>query len=164
MDGWSTAFHIIILGVMLFGLGALVIPGLPGLVIIWAAALVYGLVTGFIWQSGLLFAAITILMVFGSLVDNLIMGAGAKKYGASLGAIAAATVLGLTGSVILPPFGGLVAALLGIFAIEYYRLRDWRKAADSAKGMALGCGWSAVARFVLGAVMVLLWAAWTRLL
>lgn len=164
MTNWEPAFHIIILAVMLFGLGGLVIPVLPGLVIIWAAALVYGLVSGFTWQNGLLFAVITLLMVGGSLVDNVIMGAGARKEGASWGALAAAIVLGLVGSILLPPIGGLVLALLGIFAFEYYRLRDWRKAAQSTKGLALGCGWSAVVRFLIGLVMVLLWVVWARFL
>jgi uncharacterized protein len=154
------AFQSIVLAVMLFGLIGLAIPVLPGLVIIWVPALVYGVVTGFNWANGLLFAMMTVLMIAGSLVDNVIMGARARQHGASWVAITVALVAGLVGSVLMPPFGGLIAALLGLFAVEYYRLKNWRTAAASTRSMAIGCGWAAVIRFGIGVVMILLWIAW----
>jgi hypothetical protein len=160
----DTTFHVIILAIMLFGLLGLIIPILPGLVIIWVAGLVYGLVDGFTWQNGLVFAAMTIIMLIGNLVDNFIMGASARKQGASWIAIAIALVLGVLGSIILPPFGGLAAALIGLFGFEFYRLRDWRKALESTKGMAIGCGWAAVIRAGMGVLMIGLWVIWAALL
>ena len=157
---WHTVFLVIILGVMLFGLAGLIIPLLPGLLIIWIAALVYGLVTKFTLGSGVIFGLMTILMLVGSVIDNVIMGASARQQGASWIAIAIATFLGILGSILFPPFGGLVAALVGIFAYEFFRLRDWRKALDSTKGMALGCGWSTVTRAGMGALMIGLWILW----
>jgi uncharacterized protein len=161
---WDTTFHVIILAVMLFGLLGLIIPVLPGLVIIWVAALVYGLVDGFTWQTGILFAVMTILMLVGNVIDNFIMGASARKQGASWIAIAIAMVLGILGSILLPPFGGLIAALLGLFGYEFFRLKDWRKALESTKSMAIGCGWSAVARAGIGILMIGLWVIWAALL
>src|SRR5512146_2832738 len=121
-----TALQAVALAVMLFGLFGLIIPVLPGLVIIWIPTLVYGVITGFNWANGILFAIITVLMLFGSVVDNLIMGQRARQQGASWLAITVALVAGLAGSVILPPFGGLVAALVGLFLVEYIRLRNWK--------------------------------------
>lgn len=150
----------VVLAVMLFGLMSLALPVLPGLVIIWVPALVYGIVTGFNWLSGALFAGITVLMIAGSLIDNVIMGARARQTGASWIAITVALIAGVIGSVALPPFGGLIAALLGLFIVEILRLRDLRKALVSTKSMAIGCGWAAVIRFGMGMVMILLWLAW----
>jgi uncharacterized protein len=161
---WDTTFHVIILAVMLFGLLGLVIPVLPGLVIIWVAALVYGLVDGFTWQTGILFAVMTVIMLVGNVIDNFIMGASARKQGASWVAIAIAMVLGILGSILLPPFGGLAAALLGLFGYEFFRLKDWRKALESTKSMAIGCGWSAVVRAGMGILMIGLWVIWAALL
>ncbi len=155
-----TALQAVILAVMLFGLFSLVIPALPGLVIIWAPALVYGLVTGFNWINGILFAIITLLMLFGSVVDNIIMGQRARQTGASWIAITVSLIAGLAGSLFFPPFGGLVGALLGLFVVEILRLKDIRSAIKSTKEMALGCGWAAVIRFGLGVIMILLWLAW----
>ena len=152
---------LILLGVMIFGLACIVIlPVLPGLVIIWLAALVYGLVTGFTTVGIIISILITALMIFGSLVDNILMGASASKTGASWWAITLALIAGMAGSFFWPPFGGLIASLVVLFAIEVIRLRNWRKALESTRSMALGCGWAVVARLGLGLVMISLWGIW----
>ncbi len=158
-----TALQAIALAVMLFGLFSVFIQVLPGPLIIWIPTLVYGLLTGFNLASGILFALITLLMLFGSVVDNLIMGKKAREQGASWLASAVSLAAGVLGSLVFPPFGGLIAALLGLFAVEYFRLRDLRKALVSTKSMAIGCGWASVARFGIGCVMILLWLAWIYL-
>lgn len=152
--------QLVVLAVMLFGLFGLIIPILPGLVIIWVAALVYGIVTGFTWTSGIILAVMTVLMAVGSVIDNVIMGAKARQTGASWLAIGAALGAGILGSLIFPPFGGFIAALLALFAVEYHRLQDVQKAVDSTRSMAIGCGWAAIVRFGMGIVMILLWGAW----
>jgi uncharacterized protein len=157
------ALDLILLAVMLFGLVSLIIPIMPGLTIIWVAVLVYALVTGFTWGTGILFAFITILMVVGGFVDNLFMSAGAKKTGASWLAIAVAIVAGLVGSIVWPPLGGILLALLGIFVVEIIRVRDLRRAWESTRGMALGCGTAVFVRMGMGLVMILLWGWWVYL-
>ncbi len=152
--------HLVVLGIMLFGLLGLIIPVLPGLVIIWVPALVYGILTGFNLTSGLLFAGMTVLMLVGNLVDNLVMGAKARQQGASWVAIGVALAAGIAGSLAFPPFGGLVAALIGLFAVEYFRLKDMQRALESTRSMAIGCGWAAVIRFGIGLIMIALWGVW----
>ena len=65
------------------------------LVIMWVPTLIYGLLTGFNWISGILFALITILMLFGSVVDNIVMGQRARAQGASWAAITVSLIAGL---------------------------------------------------------------------
>jgi uncharacterized protein YqgC (DUF456 family) len=153
---------IITLTLMLFGLFSLIfVPILPSLVVMWAGPLLFGLLDGFhTTASVVLFAIITLLMVAGSLVDNLLMGAGARRSGASWTAITIALVAGMVGSLFLPLFGGILLSLVALFALEYYRQRNWRAALDSTKSMALGCGWAVVARFALGLVMIGLYLGW----
>ena len=154
----EATLNIVVLTVMLFGLFTVAV--LPGLVIIWVPILVYGLITGFTWASGVLFAVITVLMIIGSLIDNVIMGASARTQGASWWAIGAALVAGILGSFVVPIIGGLIAALLTLYVIEYNRLKNHQKALESTKSMAMGCGWAAVIRFGIGAIMILMWVAW----
>lgn len=146
--------------VMLFGLVGLVIPILPGLTIIWLAALVYAFAVGLNWVSGIVFGGITLLMLGGNVVDNLMMGTTARQTGASWLAVGVAIAAGLLGSVLWPPLGGLLAAMLGIFIVEVIRLKDWRQALTSTRGVALGCGTSVIIRIGIGMVMILLWLAW----
>lgn len=142
---------------MLVGLLGVIIPILPGLTIIWVSALVYWLVTGITWQTGVALGILTIMMLGGNFIDNVLMGASARNTGASWLAIGLALLAGIIGSLAYPPFGGLIAALLAIFTYELIRLKDARRALQSTIGMAKGCGWAALARGLLGIIMIGIW-------
>jgi uncharacterized protein len=150
----------IVLAVMLVGL--LVVPILPGLVIIWVAALGYGLAAGFSVLGWIMFALITALMLAGSILDNILMGTSAHKEGAPWWVILLAMVAAIIGSFVIPIpiIGGILAALLTLFAIEWIRRKDWRKSLASIKGMLIGWGWAFVFRFIIGLVMIGLWLIW----
>ena len=146
--------------VMLAGL--LVLPLLPGLVIIWAAALGYGLAAGFGTLGWIMFAILTVLMIAGSVIDNILMGRSAHKEGAPWWVVLVALVAAIVGSFVIPIpiIGGILAALVTIFAIEWIRRKDWRKALASLKGMLIGWGWAFVIRFIIGIFMIGLWLIW----
>jgi uncharacterized protein YqgC (DUF456 family) len=142
--------------------GLLVLPLLPGLVIIWVAALGYGLAAGFGTLGWIMFAIITVLMIVGSLVDNVLMGTQAHKEGAPWWVILLAMLAAILGSFLIPVpiLGGILAALLTLFGIEWLRRKDWRKALASIRGMMIGWGWAFVVRFIIGMVMIGLWLIW----
>ncbi|MBN2148209.1 MAG: DUF456 domain-containing protein [Anaerolineales bacterium] len=161
MPEWvQTSLFALTLVTMLVGLAGLVIPIIPGIVIIWLAALGYGVVHGFGTLGGWMFAIMTVLMIAGSLVDNVLSWAGAKQGGASWYTMGVGIVAGILGTIFIPPIGGLVAAPLAILLLEYIRLRDWKKALTALRGMATGWGLAFVIRFVLGLIMILLWLTW----
>lgn len=143
-------------------LGLLVIPFLPGLVIIWAAALGYGIFAGFGTLGWVMFAIISVLTVVGSVLDNVLMGTQAHKEGAPWWAVLVALLAAVVGSFIIPiPIvGGIIAALATLFLIEWARIKDAKKAFTSMKGMLVGCGWAAAFRFIMGLVMIGLWLIW----
>ena len=156
----STWFPIVlgvIMGVGLLGLLLYIIPGLP---VIWLAILAYGIVTGFTVRSGILFAVITLLMIGGNLIDNLFMGNEARKTGASWVSIVVALVAGIAGTFILPPFGGLLFAAVGILAVEWIRKKDLNEGLRSTGGILKGCGLAMITRFGIGVVMICLWLVW----
>jgi len=177
MTNWITpetlliAFQVVIFTLMVFGLFGLFTMVVPGLVVIWAGALVYGLVTGFTWGNGVVFFFLTGLMIFGSVIDNILMGSGARQTGSSWWSITLALVAGLIGSLVLPIIGGLLVACLALFLSEAIRRRnesaflgrDWNGALQATRSMMVGCGWSVVFRLIIGAVMILLWILWALL-
>ena len=146
--------------VMLVGLFGLVIPVFPGVIVIWLAALGYGVVSGFTPLGIGIFIIISLLMLASTVVDNVLMGAGARKSGASWVAILVATVAGIAGTLLLPPIGGLLAAPLAVLLVEYLRVREWNKALLATRGLAIGMGFTVLARFGIGVVMILLWGVW----
>jgi uncharacterized protein len=146
--------------VMLVGLVGLVIPIFPGIVVIWLAALGYGILTGFDSPGLLIFIFITIALIPGVTVDNILMGAGARRGGASWLSILAALVAGIVGTMLFPPVGGLIAAPLAVLLLEFQRVRNMGKAWVATRGLAVGFILSVGARFVIGSLMIGLWLIW----
>lgn len=145
---------------MLAGLVGIFIPFFPDLILIWGAALGYGLLVGWGEWGPWLFGLITLLGALGILAETYVGGAGARVAGASYKAIAAGLVLGFIGLFILPPLGMIIGLLLGTFLVEYWRLRDWRQAGRAMLGMGLGYGASFGVKLVFGALMIGTWLAW----
>ena len=146
------------------GLVGQVIPFFPGVTIIWLAVLAYGLLNGFTWTNGIVFALITLLMAAGNWVDNLLMGANTRQRGTSWLAVGLSMAAMLVFGLLWTPLGGLAASFAVIFLVEFLRLRDWRRALGSVRGMLTGCGWSVIARLGISLVMIALWLVWIFLL
>ena len=161
MPVWlETTIHVLTFLTMLFGLFGLIIPIFPGNVVMWLAALVYGLVFGFGKLGGIMFAIITVLMLIAAAADNVLMGAKAREKGADWGSIILALVAGVIGTIILPPIGGLIAAPLVLYLAELQRRRDADEAKKVVIALLTGWGMAFVVRFGLGLVMFVLWGIW----
>lgn len=142
--------------------GFLVIPLLPGLVIIWLSALGYGMVAGFGTLGWIIFALMTVLMLVGTILDNVLMGTKAHKEGAPWWVVLIALSSAVIGNFIIPIpiLGGILAALAVLFLIQWLRVRDVKKALASIRGMLVGCGWGILFRVIIGLIMIGLWLIW----
>jgi len=156
----ETTIHVLTFLTMLFGLFGLIIPIFPGNVVMWLAALVYGLVFGFGRLGAIMFAIITILMLIAAAADNVLMGAKAREKGADWGSIILALIGGVLGTMIFPPIGGIIAAPLVLYLAELQRRRDAEEAMKVVKALLTGWGLAFVVRFGLGVVMFALWGIW----
>ncbi len=145
---------------MLIGLFGLVVPIFPGLIIIWLSALGYGLTAGFPPLGIAMFVLITLLTIAGMFVDNVLVGAGARKGGAGWWAIFAGWAAGLVFTLLLPPIGGVIAAPVAVFLVEFIRKNNWRHAVKATGGMLAGWGLTFVARFLMGVLMIGFWLIW----
>lgn len=148
---------------MLIGLFGMLVPLFPGILVMWVSALIYGITVGFTTLGIIIFVLITILAIVAMFIDNILLGAGAAKTGAAWWTILLGMLVGLIGTLVWPPLGGILGTPLAILLLEYLRQKDWRKAIAALKGAAIGWGVSFVIRFALGIVMVLLWVAWAVL-
>jgi len=146
--------------VMLIGMGGLVVPLFSGVVVIWLAALGYGLVAGFGTLGGWMFGIITVLMLVGVVIDNVLMGVQANREGASWKSILIALAAGVVGTIAFPPIGGLIAAPLAILLYERMRAGNWPDAINALRGLAMGFGLSYFVRLGIGVAMIMLWLIW----
>ena len=156
----ETSIVVLTILTMLVGLFGLVIPIFPGNVVMWLAALAYGLIFGFGRLGGIIFALITVLMLIAAAADNLLMGAKAREKGAAWSSIIFALLAGIIGTIVLPPIGGLIAAPLILYLMELQRLGDEDEARTVVKALLTGWGLAFVVRFGLGVVMFALWGIW----
>jgi uncharacterized protein YqgC (DUF456 family) len=153
--------------VLLVGLFGLIVPVFPGLTIMWLAAVVYaliqnarGLMNGWDW---FLLVLMTLLMVAGNIIDNVIIAAKMRDKYIPWSSILLAFLASIIASIFLTPVIGLLAAPAALLAVEYLRLKDRRKALDSTKAYVIGAGWAFLARFTIGLMMVGLWMVWAWL-
>jgi uncharacterized protein YqgC (DUF456 family) len=157
----------ITLFVLIFGLIGLLVPIFPGLTVMWLATLVYALIEAAAGKMGaidwVLFAFITLLMLGGNVIDNIIIARHMRDREIPWSSILVGYAAGVIASIFLTPVVGLVASPLGLFAAEVMRLHDRQAAFASTKAYMTGWGWSLAARIAVGIAMVGLWMLWAWL-
>jgi uncharacterized protein YqgC (DUF456 family) len=170
VDGPLLALTIVL---MLVGLLGSVVPGLPGVTLIFLSALLYAILTD---SQHVGTVVLVVLFVFAALAftaDFFATSYGARRFGASswgtvggaiggiLGALAGLLLAGI-GSL----FGLIVGTIVGVFAGEYLRRErhgpegqeaedaDWRRASRAAGGVIVGYLASSIVQGVLGLVSI----------
>ena len=152
---------------ILVGLFGLIVPVYPGLTVMWLAALVYALVQSasglMAWVDWLSFAFITLFMIGGNIVDNIIIASKMRGHEIPWKTIILCYIVGIVVSLFFTPLAGLVASPLALLGLEYLRFRDKKLAFESAKVFMIGWGASFAARFGIGILMVIFWMLWAWL-
>lgn len=163
----QTILQVVVLTLLVFGLIGLLIPIFPGLTVMWIGTLIYAIIQSSIgnmtWVSWLLFVLVTILMIVGNVIDNIIIAKHVRDKNVPWSSIIWAFVAGIVVSLILTPIIGIIAAPVGLYLAEWRRLQDKSSAFANTKAWMTGWGWSLAARFGIGVVMILLWGLWVWL-
>lgn len=155
--GWSAFAIAIIVGILLN------LVGLFGNWIILAAVLAAGVLTGFEYFGWWTLFVLLLLAIAGEILEMLMAGVGAARYGGSRGAFAAALVGAIVGAIIgspwIPIIGTVVGACIGAFAAAgLYELVRHGKRTDEALrvgvGAAAGKLGGIVAKSAVGFVML----------
>jgi uncharacterized protein YqgC (DUF456 family) len=128
-DEFATA---IVLVLMLVGLIGTLIPILPGILLMWIAAVIYGFAVGFdVFSIGVL-AVITILATVSVAVGIALPKRAATTSGASTSSQLAAGLGAVIGFFAIPVVGIVVGALAGIALAEWRDKGDWSAARSDA--------------------------------
>ncbi len=164
---WVRILVIAISGILnAVGFFGLFLVFFPGLTVSWVGHLVWVIYVGFnrghsSLQFGLtiaLFVVNTLLMLIGSLLDNLLGAKKTRDAGVPWWEILVSFLGMLIGGIFLTPIGGIALALALLYVLEYRRLdNDREKAWQATKAFAFGYGIAAAIRLVMGFVMVTLW-------
>lgn len=150
--------------ILILGLLGLLIPIFPGLTIMWIATLIYAIVQAMLgemtWVGWLLFTLITLLMIGGNIIDNIIIAKHVRDKNVPWSSILWAFAAGIIVSLFFTPIAGMIASPAGLYFAEWVRLKDKQQALANTKAWMTGWGWSLAARFGIGAVMIVFWGIW----
>ena len=139
--------------IWLAALVATFIPIVPATIIIWGAALLHAVLTGFQPISWGFLVGLGVLAVAAMLVDNLAAAWGAAKFGGSRAAAWGALAGGLVG-LLLGPLGFMIGPFLGAVIVELIVTRkSLLEAVRSGVGTLLGLLGGIGAKLVIHIVM-----------
>lgn len=150
--------------VLIFGLLGLLMPVFPGLTVMWIATLIYAIVQAGLgnmtWVGWVMFVIITLLMIGGNIVDNIIIAKHMRDKDVPWSSILWSFAAGILASLFFTPIIGIFASPVGLFLAEWQRLKDRAAAVASTKAWLTGWGWSVAARIGIGILMILFWGLW----
>ncbi len=138
------------------GVAGIVVPILPGMLLVWFTVVVYAWRTGFEIIGWPTLTVITIIALVTGLSNIWLPLLGAQKTGAAKRAL----FLGVIGAIIgtfvipIPLLGTVIGYAIGVFLGEFMKQRDWRLALKSSLGGVAGWGISTVVEIV-GALLIL---------
>jgi uncharacterized protein YqgC (DUF456 family) len=142
------------------GVAGTVVPMVPGLGLVAAATLAYGLVEGFGAGGTVAFALIVAVGIAGTAAGLVIPRRAAGAAGATRGSL----LLGMLGAVIgffaIPVVGLPVGGIAGVYVGERVRTGDHAVAWRATKATVRGFGLATIAQLVAGLVMAAIWAVW----
>lgn len=142
--------------VILLGLVGVVVPVLPGLVLSWAAVLVWALVerTSLAWA---VLSVAAVLLVGSQVLKYVIPGKRMRDAGVPWRTVAVGGVLGMIGFFIVPVVGLVLGFVAGVYVAERVRLGSHRVAWPSTVHALKAVGLSILIELGAGLLMAVAW-------
>jgi len=137
---------------MLVGLVGIVVPVLPGLLLVWLATALWAFDHPNRW-SWVVFALCGVVYAAGLVTQYLVPGRRLKDAGVKTSTLFLAVVLAIVGFFVIPVVGAAVGFVLGVFLVELGRHRDgrvaWRSTGHALKAVMMSIGIELVAGFLI---------------
>ena len=143
--------------VMAVGLVGVIIPVLPGLLLVWGAGLVWVLLDGGGAARWAVLAMMTALLVIGTVAKYVLPARSAKQGGAPFSTMLLGAIGAIVGFFAIPVVGLIVGGIVGIFVGELARHGNVGSALRSTKGVLVSIGIGILIELLAGIAMVIVW-------
>jgi uncharacterized protein YqgC (DUF456 family) len=154
----STGAEIVVLLVMLIGVVGVLVPFLPGLVLVWAAGIAW------VWFDGHgpahLFVGVVLtgLLAVGIVAKYLLPARSASGAGAPRSTLLVGAAGAVVGFFVIPVVGLPVGGLAAVYLAELARLQDPRLAWRSTWAVLRGIGIGMLVELTAALLMVGVWS------
>ena len=150
--------NVVVVLIMLVGLAGIVVPLLPGLLLIWAAVLIWASATQ--TPAGWMVLGIaTALALLGFLLQYLLPGRHLAKAGVTASSTVAGTALAVVGFFVIPVVGAFLGFALGIYLAERIKLgahaAAWLSTKHAVKAIGLSMGIELLTGLAIAAAWVI---------
>ena len=146
----------LIVAIMILGIIGVIIPIIPGTLLIWLS------ITLYVWSKGMAvlgwgsFVLITLIALVTGTADLWLPLLGAKSGGASKRALLLGGIGALLGTFMFPVLGTIVGYALGLLLGEYHKRGDWLEARRASLGGVAGWGVATAIQLGGGLLMLLI--------
>lgn len=154
----SATADVLVALVMVVGLAGVLVPVLPGLVLIWSAGVGWALLSGGGVARWAVVVLMSVLFAGGTIAKYLVPARRATTGGAPRSTLMVGAAGAVAGFFVIPVVGLVVGGLVGLYAAEHARLRDARAAGRSTRAVLVGIGIGTLVELAAGVTMVVVWA------
>lgn len=139
------------------GLVGVVLPVLPGLLVIWGAGLWWTIGDGGGAGHWVVLTVMSMLLAVGVLAKFVLPAKATADRGAPFSTLALGVVGAVAGFFLIPVLGALVGFVAGVYLAEYARLRDTRAAGLSTRTALVAIGIGLLVELAAGLLMAFTW-------
>ncbi len=143
---------------ILIGMVGIVVPVIPGLLLVLAAVFVWAFDTG-TTLGWWVFGVCVVLYVGGMALQYAVPGRRLREAGVRRSTLVLAVLLAVVGFFVIPVVGGPAGFVLGIYLVEYSRSRDgqsaWRSTRSALSAVFLSMGLELLAALAIATTWVL---------
>jgi uncharacterized protein len=142
---------------MVAGIVGVLLPVLPGLLLILAAGLWWTIADGGGAARWTVFAVLVALFAVGTVVKYVLPARSAAARGAPFATLAVGALGAVVGFFVIPVVGLLIGGVAGIYLAEYVRLRDPGRAWVSTRAALVAIGVGMLVELTAAVLMFGVW-------
>jgi uncharacterized protein YqgC (DUF456 family) len=142
---------------ILVGVAGIIIPVLPGSILIGLSLLAWALWGGAGTAGWVVFGIGLVLVLAGMAASAVLTGRKLKQHSIPGRSVVTGLVLGVVGMFLIPVVGLFLGFAAGLLLSELHRTRVWRTAVASSWAALKATGLGMIAEFVLGCLAASTW-------
>lgn len=153
----DTASTVLAGAMIAIGIAGVVVPGMPGLIVVWAGVLVWAVLHGGGLAKWTILVVATFVALLGMFAKYLLPGRSMRQSGVPVWSLLAGGVLAIVGFFLIPVVGLFLGFPLGVFLAEWVRLSRPGLAWPSTKAALKAVGFSMLIELFFTLTIAAVW-------